>query len=82
MVANTPLILSNSLLEKLSGTKQDCLFIHHNHANHLNALHHYCPSDSGEMLFIRGNGIGYWVLTNNIGSLFYDQDPKIPHRGI
>ena len=82
LVANTPLILSNSLLEKLSGIKQDCLFIHHNHAHNLNALRHYYPSDSGEMLFIRGNGIGYWVLTNNIGSLISDQDPKIPHRGI
>ena len=76
LVANTPIILSSSLLEKLSCANQTCLFIHHNHAQNLHILRDYYPSNSGEMLFIRGNGPGYWGLTNNIGSPFMIRTQK------
>ena len=82
LVANTPLNLKESSLEKLSHVKQNCLFIHHNHAQNLHTLRDYYPSESGEMLFIRGNGTGYWGLKQNIGTPFYDQNSEIPHHGI
>jgi hypothetical protein len=82
LVANTPLILNEILSEKLSLANQTCLFIHHNVAQNLHTLRDYYPADSGEMLFIRGNGTGYWGLTNNTGSPFYNQNPEIPHYGI
>lgn len=82
LVANTPLEANLSLSERLSQTRQACLFVHHNHAQNLNTLRTCYPSNSGEMLFIRGNGIGYWGLNNSIGSPFYHEDPNVQHHGI
>ena len=39
-------------------------------------------SQSCEMLFIRGNGIGYWDLSNSTGEPFYQRNNTIQHCGI
>ena len=61
LVSNAKLEPYKSTLERLK-TSAPCLFIHHNLAKNLSFLRKKHPTNSCEMLFIRGNDIGYWGL--------------------
>ena len=81
LVSNADIHLSTSNIQQIQN-RGPCLFVHHNHAHNLTSLRHHYPEQSCEMLFIRGNGIGYWGLANNTGETFYQSSHAIPHCGI
>ena len=81
LVSNAELELCKSTLELIK-TSAPCLFVHHNTAKNLDLLRRKYPTNSCEMLFIRGNGIGYWGLKDSTGEPFYSSRSDIQHCGI
>tara|TARA_B100000035_G_scaffold209258_1_gene178964 strand:+ start:212 stop:847 length:636 start_codon:yes stop_codon:yes gene_type:complete len=81
LVSNADLDLSAGTIQRIH-EQGSCLFVHHNHAHNLTRLRHHYPEQSCEMLFIRGNGIGYWGLVDSTKEPFYQRSDAIPHCGI
>ena len=81
LVSNADLDLSAGTIQRIH-EQGSCLFVHHNHAHNLTRLRHHYPEQSCEMLFIRGNGIGYWGLVDSTKEPFYQRSHAIPHCGI
>jgi hypothetical protein len=81
LISNAELHLSTQTLQRLK-EESPCLFVHHNHAHNLNTLRKIYPPKSCEMLFIRGNGVGYWGLADNTGESLYRPQSNILSCGI
>ena len=81
LVSNADLHLSTATIQRIQ-EQGPCLFVHHNHAHNLTNLRKHYPEQSCEMLFIRGNGIGYWGLADSTGETFYQRSNAIPHCGV
>ena len=80
LISNANLLLSANTLNRLKEAAP-CLFVHHNHAQNLSILRKFYPPKSCEMLFIRGNGIGYWGLADSTGESFLQPKAGIPYCG-
>lgn len=80
LVSNADLHLTTTSLQLIQQLGP-CLFIHHNHAHNATTLRQHYPKRSCEMLFIRGNGIGYWGLVESIGATLHQRSREIPHCG-
>ena len=72
LVSNADLHLTTTSLQLIQQLGP-CLFIHHNHAHNATTLRQHYPKRSCEMLFIRGNGIGYWGLVESIGTTLHQR---------